>query len=72
MPEPLPRYEEDFFAWTQATAQAIRAGQRDGLEWEAIAEELDSLGKHDRREVQSQLDILCAVLLRWHTETLPH
>ncbi|NEQ26631.1 MAG: DUF29 domain-containing protein [Microcoleus sp. SIO2G3] len=45
-------YETNFVAWTQQTARQIRAlasrsdsRQFDRLDWEAIAEEIESLGR---------------------------
>ena len=40
-------YDHDFAAWTQATAALIRAGQWDDLDREALAEEIDCVGKSD-------------------------
>lgn len=52
-------YDEDFVAWTEQQAQALRAASRGGtnqpLDWENLAEEIESLGKSDRRELQSQI-----------------
>ena len=38
-------YEQDFYAWTQATAALIRAGKWYDLAPEALAEEVESLGR---------------------------
>ncbi len=45
-------YETDFVAWAEQTARQIRAlasrsdsQQFDRLDWEAIAEEIESLGR---------------------------
>jgi hypothetical protein len=52
-------YDEDFVAWTEQQAKALRAAARGGtnkpLDWENLAEEIESLGKSDRREVHSQI-----------------
>jgi hypothetical protein len=43
-------YEEDFVRWTEQQAAALRAAARAGtnlpLDWENLAEEIDSLGDH--------------------------
>jgi hypothetical protein len=44
-------YEEDFVAWTEAQARALRAGDATALDWENLAEEIESLGRSDRRTV---------------------
>ena len=48
-------YDEDFVAWTQQQAKALRAaaGSRTNqpLDWENLAEEVEDLGKSVRREL---------------------
>jgi hypothetical protein len=58
-------YDEDFYAWTKDTAARIRAGDWDAIDGEAVAEEIESLGKRDRRELASRLEVLAAHLLKW-------
>jgi hypothetical protein len=58
-------YDEDFVRWTEEQAAALRrakslrpAGSRGSnlpLDWENLAEEIESLGKSDRRELRSQI-----------------
>src|SRR3989442_14660363 len=58
-------YEQDFYSWTQTTADLIRAGKWDDLDREALAEEIESLGKSQYRELGSRLDVLVMHLLKW-------
>jgi len=58
-------YEHDFFEWTQTTAALLRAGKRDEIDWHTLAEEIESMGKSDRRELRSQLQRLTMHLLKW-------
>jgi hypothetical protein len=58
-------YAQDFYAWTQATAALIRQGKWHEVDPESLAEELESLGKRDRRELESQLEVLIMHLLKW-------
>jgi hypothetical protein len=58
-------YEQDFYQWTQEMAIALRAGQASALDWENLAEEIESLGKSDRRSLQSRLEVLIMHLLKW-------
>lgn len=50
-------YDQDFFLWTQEQAAALRQAKDSNLplDWENLAEEIESLGKSDRRELTSQL-----------------
>lgn len=58
------QYERDFFAWTEATAKLIRQGRLNEIDGDAVAEEIESLGRSDRREVVSRLIILIQHLLK--------
>lgn len=58
-------YHEDFAAWCAQTAAAIRAGAWDSLDLEALAEEVESLGKRESRELESRLEVLVMHLLKW-------
>jgi hypothetical protein len=44
-------YAQDFYAWTQTTAALLRAGTWDALDRAALAEEIESVGKRERRIV---------------------
>jgi hypothetical protein len=59
-------YEQDFFQWTQITAALIRQGKWPEVDAACVAEELESLGKRDRRELASRLQALVMHLLKWH------
>jgi hypothetical protein len=53
------RYERDFYLWTQRQAAELRRAAAQGsnlpLDWEHLAEEIESLGERDRRELYSRL-----------------
>jgi hypothetical protein len=59
------QYDEDFLRWTEETASALREGRFDGLDWEHIAEEIESLGASERRALESRLTVLLQYLLKW-------
>ncbi|HYM72001.1 MAG TPA: DUF29 domain-containing protein [Stellaceae bacterium] len=52
-------YDEDFVAWSQQQAEALRAAARTGsnhlLDWENLAEEIESLGISEKRELRSHI-----------------
>lgn len=58
-------YEQDFFEWTQTTAALIRAGKWYDIAPEALAEEVESLGARDHRELRQRLQRLVTHLLKW-------
>jgi hypothetical protein len=52
-------YDEDFFAWTKQQAKALRAASGSGtnqpLDWKNLAEEIEDLGRSQRRELGSRI-----------------
>jgi hypothetical protein len=59
-------YEQDFYAWTQQTAALIREGKKwYDIDKEILAEEVESLGKSEKRELEHRLEVLVMHLLTW-------
>lgn len=58
-------YDTDFFRWTEEQAAALRAGRLEDLDLSNLAEEIESLGRSDRREIESRLGVLLMHLLKW-------
>lgn len=59
-------YDDDFYAWTVEQARLLRAGKLSAIDAANIAEEVESMGRSDRRELQSRLVVLIMHLLKWH------
>jgi hypothetical protein len=59
-------YDEDFVLWTEEQAAALRRAEGSNLplDWENLAEEIESLGKSDRRELRSQITRILRHLLK--------
>jgi hypothetical protein len=68
MPRNTPAYEEDFFAWTVEQAKLLRSGNFSQIDAANIAEEIESLGRRDRRELGDRLENLIAELLKWRCD----
>jgi len=58
-------YDTDFYAWTEKQVELLRQRDLNNLDIENLIEEIDSLGKQDKRELVSHLKILIAHLLKW-------
>lgn len=58
-------YREDFFAWTQEQARLLRERRFDELDLANLAEEVESVGRSEKTEIESRLDVLLAHLLKW-------
>ena len=59
-------YEQDLYAWTQEQAALLREGAVHDLDVTNLAEEIESLGKSDRRALGSHLRNLVRHLLKWY------
>jgi Domain of unknown function DUF29 len=51
-------YETDFVEWSDKTAELLRAGRFSELDIENLSDEVESLGKAERKAVRSQLQRL--------------
>ena len=58
-------YERDFFAWSRQQAELLRAGKLADADIDHIAEEIDSMGRTEKRELVSRLSVLLLHLLKW-------
>src|SRR5690348_13781708 len=61
-------YEEDFYAWTVEQAHLLRSGDLSAIDIENIAEEIESMGRSDRRAIESRLAVLLTHLLKWQIQ----
>jgi hypothetical protein len=62
------RYEDDLFAWTQEQAALLRAHAASGIDWENLAEEIESMGARDRRKLESRPTVILLHLLKWQAQ----
>lgn len=58
-------YQRDFYAWTYKNAELLKRQAFDQIDVEHIIEELESMGRAEKREIISRLSILIAHLLKW-------
>ena len=61
-----PRYEDDFYAWTQHQAEVLRtmSVSDNRFDREHVAEEIEDLGKSERDAVRSQIRRIIEHLLK--------
>ncbi|MCA6501804.1 MAG: DUF29 domain-containing protein [Pseudanabaena sp.] len=57
-------YETDFLLWTEETIAKLKARDFDHVDLENLIEEIESLGKSDKKEIKSRLTTLLAHLLK--------
>ena len=63
-------YQEDYYGWLQENAQLIREKRFSEIDVENIVEELESMGKSEKRELSSRLTILLMHLLKWQYQAV--
>ena len=61
-------YDDDFYAWTQEQARLLREAARERLntpiDWDHVAEEIEDMGRNDRRAINSHLARIIEHLLK--------
>lgn len=58
-------YNTDFYAWANEQAALLRAGNVAAADLAHISEEIESMGRTERREPVNRLAILLTLLLKW-------
>lgn len=58
-------YETDFYGWTQDQSDLIRSGRIGELDIENILEEIEAMGRSEKRTLDSRLTTLLAHMLKW-------
>ena len=64
----LTPYAGDFARWCAEQGALLRAGNLDALDRENLAEEIESLGRSDKREIRNRLKELLTHLLKWQLQ----
>ncbi|CAN7261202.1 DUF29 domain-containing protein [Mesorhizobium sp. LjNodule214] len=61
----LTPYEADYAQWCAEQGALLREGRLSDLDRENLAEEIESLGRSDKREIANRLGTLLLHLLKW-------
>ncbi len=65
MPAKPSLYDSDLYAWSREQAELLRSGRIAEADLANIAEEIESVGKTEKRELTSRLTILLLHLAKW-------
>lgn len=65
MPARSTLYDQDFYAWSRRQADLLRSGKVSEADIANIAEEIESIGKGEKRELASRLTVLILHLAKW-------
>lgn len=61
----LRSYDQDFFAWSEEQGRILKTRTTVGLDWDNLAEEIESLGRSQRAEIRNRMVVLLHHLLKW-------
>jgi Domain of unknown function DUF29 len=61
-------HDNDFYAWSLEQAALLRAGRVGEADLATIAEEIESMGKTEKRELVSRLTVLLLHQLKWERQ----
>ena len=61
-------HDNDFYAWSLEQAVLLRAGRVGEADLATIAEEIESMGKTEKRELVSRLTVFLLHLLKWERQ----
>ena len=64
-----PKYEDDFYGWAMANASLLKKRKFNEADMNHIIEEMEALGRSNRRELVSRLGVLIAHLMKWQYQT---
>lgn len=58
-------YDQDFYAWAMKSAELLKERRFSEIDAEHIAEELEDVGKSERRSLESHIHNVVLHLLKW-------
>jgi hypothetical protein len=61
----MTRYDTDFHAWAMEQAEALQRRSANELDWDNLAEELATLGRSEKGELNARYIVLLSHLLKW-------
>lgn len=57
-------YEQDFYLWIQITVKLLEEGKLEQLDIDNLIEEVDSMGRREKKELKTRLIVLIEHLLK--------
>ncbi len=61
-------YDADVILWSQEQARLLRAGRFSELDIERLADEVEDVGRSEKRELANRMAVLLAHLLKWRSQ----
>ncbi len=61
----LPLYETDYQEWIETTVEKLRSRDYANVGWDNLSEEIEDVGRNERRSLESNLIVVLLHLLKW-------
>lgn len=58
-------YETDYLQWIETTVKKLQFGDYTNVDWENLIEEIQDMGRSERRSLKSNLIMVLVHLLKW-------
>ncbi|MBD2006391.1 MULTISPECIES: DUF29 domain-containing protein [Cyanophyceae] len=58
-------YDTDYLIWIKTTVEKLRVHDYSNIDWENLIEEIEDMGRSERRSLESNLIIVLTHLLKW-------
>ncbi len=65
-------YEQDYYQWLTQTTKLLKEKKFTQLDLENLIEEIESLGKSEKRAIESNLIVVILHLLKWRYQPQKH
>jgi hypothetical protein len=65
IPQSLKLYDQDFYLWLKITAQLLKEKQFNQIDLENLIEEIETMGRSEKKSLKSNLIVLLLHLLKW-------
>ncbi|WP_156518342.1 DUF29 domain-containing protein [Phormidesmis priestleyi] len=59
------QYETDYLRWIETTLEKLRSRDYASVDWENLVEEIEDMGRSERRSLKSNLIVVLVHLLKW-------
>lgn len=58
-------YETDYLKWIETTVTKLQVQDYSNIDWENVIEEIEDMGRSERRSLKSNLIVVLTHLLKW-------
>ncbi len=58
-------YKTDYLQWIDTTVEKLRSREYANVDWDSLIEEIEDMGRSERRSLKSNLIVVLVHLLKW-------